>query len=169
MTVALDNGAFGAWLAEKEWDPEPWLELLTVACQHCSPKWAVVPDKVTDREATLERWEQWKGAVKDRGIPAAFAVQDGMAVEDVPGDADIVFVGGTTEWKWRSLRMWTAAFDRVHVARVNTERLLWMAHDAGAESCDGTGWFRGDQKQLSGLRRYLYESVAGRSQLELDL
>lgn len=44
-----------------------------------------------------------------------------------------------------------------------------VAHDAGAESCDGTGWFRGDQKQLSGLRRYLYESVAGRSQLELDL
>jgi hypothetical protein len=30
-----------------------------------------------------------------------------------------------------------------------------MAHEAGAESCDGTGWFRGDQDQLAGLERYL--------------
>jgi len=57
-----------------------------------------------------------------------------------------------------TLRQWTAAFPRVHVGRVNTERLLWIAHYAGAESCDGTGWFRGDQQQLAGLLRYLEKS-----------
>lgn len=53
------------------------------------------------------------------------------------------------------------AFPRIHVGRVNTERMLWMAHEAGAESCDGTGWFRGDKAQLAGLMRYLDDSTNG--------
>ena len=32
-----------------------------------------------------------------------------------------------------------------------------MAFRAGAESCDGTGWFRGCQRQLAGLKKYLKE------------
>jgi hypothetical protein len=28
----------------------------------------------------------------------------------------------------------------------------------GVESCDGTGWFRGDQNQLAGLKKYLAQS-----------
>ena len=57
-------------------------------------------------------------------------------------------------------------FKRVHVGRVNTYRLLWLAHEAGAESCDGTGWFRGDRKQLQGLIDYLQESSSGRRKQE---
>jgi hypothetical protein len=30
-----------------------------------------------------------------------------------------------------------------------------MAHDAGAESCDGTGWMRGGEERLEDLERYL--------------
>ncbi len=96
------------------------------------------------------------------GWPLAFAVQDGMTVEDVPGDADVIFVGGSTEWKWRTVAMWCAAFQRVHVGRVNTYRRLWECHDAGAESIDGTGWTRGDQRQYRGLLAYLAESTGGR-------
>jgi len=93
-----------------------------------------------------------------------------MTPADIPAEADIIFIGGTTEWKWRNLRSWTDNFKRVHVARVNTERLLWMAHDAGAESCDGTGWFRGDEQQLDGLHRYLDQSTKGeRPQLQLPI
>jgi hypothetical protein len=44
-----------------------------------------------------------------------------------------------------------------------------MAHECGAESCDGTGWFRGDKRQLDGLIQYLEESTNGKSQTELVL
>jgi hypothetical protein len=84
-----------------------------------------------------------------------------MTPRDVPANAHTVFVGGSTPWKWRNLKTWTSEFPHVHVGRVNTHRLLWMAHMAGAESCDGTGWFRGCQQQLRGLWRYLEESHGG--------
>lgn len=130
----------------------------------------IVPDAVGDKEKTLEMWHKHSPALRAMGVPLAFAAQDGMTPEDVPADAAIVFIGGTTSWKWRNLRSWTATFPRVHVGRVNTYRLLWMAHKAGAESCDGTGWFRGDKKQLAGLLRYLDESEHNiEPQLELPL
>jgi hypothetical protein len=118
--------------------------------------WVAVPDVVADAEATKARWPEWSQRI--RGVinaPLAFVVQDGMTVDDVPTDADVIFVGGSTEWKWRNLKMWTAAHPRVHVGRVNSERLLWMAHDAGAESCDGTGWMRGGEDRLEELESYL--------------
>jgi len=94
-----------------------------------------------------------------------------MTTKDVPISADVVFVGGSTEWKWATMPMWCGNFQRVHVGRVNTYRLLWKCHDAGAESCDGTGWWRGDQKQARDLRAYLEESTNGgrmrQSSLEL--
>lgn len=84
----------------------------------------------------------------------AFAAQDGMTPADVPSDADVVFVGGSTSWKWANLRMWTDNFPRVHVGRVNSRRLLEQAEQAGAESCDGTGWFR-DPERTAELEAYL--------------
>jgi hypothetical protein len=82
------------------------------------------------------------------------AVQDGMTPADVPKECAVVFVGGTTSWKWRSLPMWASSFSRVHVGRVNSIRLLLMAENAGAESCDGTGWFR-DPRRTKELESYL--------------
>ena len=158
LPVALDNGAFPAWINKKQWDEHAWWQLLETACRACLPLWAVVPDVVADREGTLASWAKWEPVIKEAfpNLPLAIAVQDGMMPSDVPVSAKTIFVGGTTEWKWRNVRMWTEAFPgRVHVARVNSERLLWMADRSGAISCDGTGWFRGDQQQLAGLERYL--------------
>jgi hypothetical protein len=89
-----------------------------------------------------------------------------MTPDDVPDDADIVFVGGTTEWKWKNILMWTKNFKRVHVGRVNSYGLLWKAHEAGAESCDGTGWFR-EPSRTRELVSYLEESTVGRYQQRL--
>ena len=161
MPVALDNGAFPAWVNKREWDENAFLELLASAHRHCLPKWVVVPDVVADREGTLASWKRWEPILSEQypNLPLAMAVQDGMTPADVPASAKIIFVGGSTEWKWRNLPMWTDAFPhRVHVGRVNTERLLWQADRAGAISCDGTGWLRGDQRQLEGLERYLEHS-----------
>ncbi len=154
---ALDNGVFGAWSTGKTWDEEPFYSYLDTYAFH-SPLWAVVPDWVGDKARTLALWDEHKASVEAFGVRLAFVVQDGMTPEDVPIGADIVFVGGSTSWKWRTLKTWAENFSRVHVGRVNTYGLLWQAHNAGAESCDGTGWFRGDRKQLEGLVRYLEES-----------
>lgn len=169
MPYALDNGAFPAWMHSKPWDEAAFLETVEIASRHLNPPlWVVVPDVVADREATLASWQAWAPRLRQYGWPLAFAVQDGMTPEDVPADADVIFVGGTTEWKWRTVLIWCQHFPRVHVGRVNSYRLLWSSHDAGAESCDGTGWFRGDKEQLAGLERYLEESsTGGRPQLRL--
>jgi hypothetical protein len=155
---ALDNGVFGAWQNGREWSGEPLFQFLE-KYSFITPRWVVVPDWVGDRDLTLEKWEEFSPALKAFGVPLAFAAQDGMTPDDVPGDADVIFVGGSTQWKWRNLRMWTGNYPRVHVGRVNSYRLLWMAHEAGAESCDGPGWFRGNRKQLAGLTQYLEEST----------
>lgn len=156
MPYALDNGAFGAWLNKREWDEQAFIDLLDRTRNHVRPLWVAVPDVVADAEATKARWQEWSQRIRDIiKVPLAFVVQDGMTVADVPDDADVLFVGGSTEWKWRNLKMWTEAHPRVHVGRVNSERLLWMAHDAGAESCDGTGWMRGGEDRLEELERYL--------------
>ena len=156
---ALDNGVYGAWATGRKWDSKPFYTFLD-RYSFLEPRWIVAPDWVADRDETLRRWDQHAPALLQYGMPLAFVVQDGMTPEDVPTEASLVFVGGSTEWKWRYLLTWTSHFKRVHVGRVNTYRLLWQAHKAGAESCDGTGWFRGDRRQLAGLVQYLAESTA---------
>ena len=166
MPWAMDNGAFGAWSQKREWNEAGFYsKALTV--WRPAPRWIAVPDVVTDRTATLANWE--KHSPRLEGKTLAFVVQDGMTAADVPSGASVVFVGGSTEWKWSTARGWCRDFPRVHIGRVNTERLLWMAHECGAESCDGTGWFRGDKNQLAGLVRYLQESTTGKQQQELKL
>ena len=173
MPYALDNGAYSAFTHGKPWDEELWFKHLDWAkLSGQKPLWAIVPDVVADRNGTLHNWEVYAPQLAKYGWPLAFAVQDGMTVSDVPKNADVVFVGGSTEWKWSTSEVWCEQFPRVHVGRVNTYRRLWDCHDYGAESCDGTGWTRGNQVQARGLRAYLEESTGARkrvTQMELEL
>lgn len=163
MPYALDNGAFGAFTGNKPWDPVPWLELLMWAKNSGqAPRWILVPDVVGDRLATLRKWDAHALASRQFGWSLAFAAQDGMTFADVPADAEVVFLGGSTEWKLEALRPWCARFPRVHVGRVNGYRMLRLCEAAGAESCDGTGWFRGDAEQLRGLTTWLAETSGER-------
>jgi hypothetical protein len=143
MPFALDNGAFISWQEKKPWDEEGWRQLIRLArMTGLKPAWATVPDVVSDRNATIERWKQYSEEILALNWPAAFCVQDGMKPEDVPGDASIVFVGGTDRWKFPNLEMWTKNFPRVHCARVNSPRMIESCERLGCESIDGTGWFR---------------------------
>ncbi len=143
IPFALDNDAFSAWTNGTEWDEGAWFKMLeNIKRSAFTPLWALVPDVVADKDKTLEKWRRYAGFVDEMGWSKAFAVQDGMVPSDVPDNADIVFVGGTTEWKWRSLSMWSSEFLRIHVGRVNSLDRLWTCEDLGVESVDGTGWFR---------------------------
>jgi hypothetical protein len=168
MPYGCDNDRFAAAVKNLEWDESAYWDMLTKASRGKPPAWILVPDVPFDREGTLREWEKWAPKLRSYGWPLAFAVQDGMTQADVPSDAQVIFVGGTTEWKWATVWDWCRRNQRVHVGRVNGYRLLWNCDDAGAESCDGTGWFRGDQDQLAGLEQYLYESSGhGRRQARL--
>jgi len=159
---ALDNGAWVSFANQLEWSESRWRNLIDeVERKPFRPLWALVPDVVTDRERTIENWHRYAPVVQRAGISAAFAVQDGMSLEDIPYNADVIFVGGSTAWKWRTLESWCAAFPRVHVGRVNSYQKLIRCWEAGAESTDGTGWFRGRHRQLDGLIEFL-DVVSGR-------
>ena len=163
LPFALDNGKYPVWEKGLEWDREVFLKHLhrTARLDH-DPRWVVVPDVVADAGATFASWKEWVPVVRRYGWPLAMAVQDGMAPKDVLAVRplpEVIFVGGTTRWKWRSLRGWCQAFPRVHVGRVNTGGLLWKVHRCGAESSDGTGWYH--HKQHQQLVRYLERSTRG--------
>lgn len=163
MPYGLDNAAFEAYKNGTEWDEAAWRALLEWArISGQPPLWVLVPDVVGDRLRTLRKWEMFHDVARRYGWPLAFAVQDGMEPSDVPAGADVVFVGGSTDWKWSTYRDWCAAFPRVHIGRVNTYGQLVKCLDAGAESVDGTGWFRGDRRQYNGLLAFLEEQAGVR-------
>lgn len=163
LPYAIDNGAYPAWEKKQPWNEAAFVELCDrIKWLQQKPRWIVVPDVVTDKVATLERWNEWEPKLRSYGIPLAFAVQDGMDLTDVPKSADVVFVGGTTSWKRQNIARFCQVFPRVHVGRINTWKWVWYCHDCGAESVDGTGFFRGDPAQSQGLEDYL-KTVAGKA------
>lgn len=158
MPFALDNDAFASWTTGRPWDESAWLAMLSnVRAQGLTPKWVLVPDVVADREATLAKWEQYAPVAARYGWPLAIAVQDGMTPADIPAKAEVIFIGGTTEWKWRSLPMWARTGARVHVGRVNEVERLHICERWRVESVDGTGWMQGTEngRQAQALGRWL--------------
>ena len=160
---ALDNGAFSCWDMTDNWfddakweamQPE-WEKLIRWAAPTGMARWAIVPDVPGDMERTFEKWESsLYRTVADAEINPALAVQDGMVPADVKAldnRPSVICVGGSTEWKWETAEEWIRSFPRVHVLRCNSpEKLHWL-ESLGAESCDGTGWNRGDRRQTQGL------------------
>jgi hypothetical protein len=164
---AIDNGAWGEKKAGRTYPHGALLDMLrkceALELEHgIAPTWIACPDVVFEAGPTLELWRSiapWMRALY--GYKLALVVQDGMTEADVfalKERPDVIFVGGSTEWKWASLPMWTAFFPRVHVGRVNSPAKLWTCHALGVESIDGTGWAMATQKrpnQIGGLIDFL--------------
>lgn len=143
MPFGLDNDAYTCFKKNKPWDVEAWRNMISyIRLFQIKPLWAIVPDVVANREATMKNWNIYRGEIANAGWPAAFCVQDGMGISDVPIDADVIFVGGTDAWKFPNLKMWTDNFSHVHCGRVNSIRMIERCEQLGCKSVDGTGWFR---------------------------
>jgi hypothetical protein len=163
---ALDNGAYSCYdLRTNEFDHKKWhsLEedwkrmLVWTQTQPYQPRWAIVPDVIGDKERTIAQWSEYAKIIQEFEIPLAVAVQDGMDKDDVRSLSpapEVVAVGGTTEWKWNTVDYWARCFDRVHVLRCNSPERLYELEAMGIESCDGTGWNRGNRKQTEGLEKW---------------
>lgn len=136
MPYALDNGCF------TKWESEMFLKMLKKARYYHKPLWIVVPDVVGDSEATIKQWYEWAPKVKEYGFPLAFACQDGMEPQDVPKGAFCCFIGGTTNWKRSNADRFKDICKWLHIGRVNSWDGIEWAKWCGADSIDGTGFFR---------------------------
>jgi len=170
LPYGMDNGRFIACCAANgkaakplpgtSWDSHRFQLLLDFATrQDYAPLWVVVPDIVGDADGTFQEWSIWAPWIKDNyGFPLALAVQDGMEPAHLPTidpAPDTIFIGGTYWWKRNGVKAWCKAFPRVHVGRVNSYDFLCECEDAGADSADGTGWFRAGPARLQPLLNWL--------------
>lgn len=142
LAWAVDNGAWGCFQKNKPFNDAAFSSVVDRWGEGAD--WIVAPDIVAGGLASLEKSRSWL----DRLVPVArtlIAVQDGIGVGDVQGLLDSrvgIFVGGTTDWKWRTLPVWGELARSkgcyLHVGRVNSARAVRLCASMGANSCDGT-------------------------------
>ena len=153
---AADNGAFNAktYVGDEKWFD--WLARKAPDAGTCL--FATAPDIMGDAQATLDRSAPWLPRIRDLGYAAALVAQDGLEELDVPwDDFDVLFVGGTTDWKLgpaaaELCREAKARGKGVHVGRVNSyKRLSHAAIAMHADTADGTFLAFGPDKNLPRL------------------
>lgn len=167
LPYALDNGRYAEVTHEPPipFDEGKFLAFVRdFAVRELRPIWIAVPDVPFDGKATIEWWNRWSPILSRFNIPLALCVQDGMTPTIVDGlsiQPDVIFVGGSDEFKWGTVADWAGTGRRIHVGRVNSQHKLSYLASLGVESCDGSGWFRGKSPQCVGLGRFL-ASQAGK-------
>lgn len=157
---AADNGCFKNPDLNVD-DYLRWLVNLQPYQRNCL--FATAPDVVGNARATWERSESVLPAIRALGFKAALVAQDG--IEDRPvrwGAFDVLFIGGTTEWKLSRY-----AFDVmlqakreglwIHMGRVNSRKRLRIAELSGVDSADGTTFCYGPDKRTKQMKRWLDE------------
>jgi hypothetical protein len=137
---AADNGRFSAPQDYSDAKYLAWLARMPVE----SCLFATAPDVVGDASATLAMSRPMFGPIRELGYPVALAAQDGLEMEDVPWDEfDVLFIGGSTEWKLGEAAADIAREAKrrgkwVHMGRVNSLRRMRHAEAIGCDSADGT-------------------------------
>lgn len=156
---AADNGAFNAktYVGDDKWFA--WLASKAEHADRCL--FATAPDVVGDAQATLDRSLPWLPKIRGLGYKAAFVAQDGLEDLTVPWDAfDVLFIGGSTEWKLGGAAAALTAEAKargkqVHVGRVNSYKRLRYSESIGADTADGTFLAFGPDKNLPRLASWL--------------
>lgn len=163
---AADNGKFG-----KGWPgPEAWFLWLKDTVERYDAErclFAVAPDQPFDAAGTLHESRPWLPLIRDLGIPAAFAAQDGCEHGLLSGwdEFDVLFLAGTTEWKVGQVALslsWEAKSrgKRVHMGRVNSRKRLRTAESFGCDTADGTYFAFGPLINLARMSRWAAEIAA---------
>ncbi|MER5277769.1 hypothetical protein ABT025_18700 [Streptomyces sp. NPDC002809] len=159
---AADNGKFGkGWPGAERWFD--WLENTVARYGADRCLWAVAPDVPFDAAGTLTESLPWLPRIRQLGIPAAFAAQDGCEHGLVPWDElDVLFIAGSTEWKIGPAaealaREAKTRGKQVHMGRVNSARRLGIAEWFGCDTADGTYLAFGPDTNLPPLLAWLDE------------
>jgi hypothetical protein len=148
LPFAIDNGAWPCFTQNLPFDSDGFARL--VDAHGAAADFVVVPDIVAGGMKSLEFSLSWLDRL--RGIRLLLLpVQDGMNADDVGAvlrrHAGIgIFLGGSTEWKLHTMYGWGMVAHALgcyyHVGRVNSRRRIRLAHEAGADSVDGTAGTR---------------------------
>lgn len=160
-----DNGKFSKDGPRINWlGHERWLAWLAGQAQRYGARlcrFAVAPDVPFSAEGTLAESLPCLREIRDLGLPAAFAAQDGCDELGLPWDEfDVLFLAGSDAWKDGPVAR-DLAFEAhengkwVHMGRVNTLRRLLLARTAGCDSADGTTLAFGPDRNLAVWRRWL--------------
>lgn len=157
---AADNGCF----VNPDIDTEKylnWLKKLIPFQQNCL--FATAPDVVGNARETWKRSEDVLPKIRELGYQAALVAQNGM--EDYPirwGSFDVLFIGGTNDWKlseesYQIAREAKLNGCRVHMGRVNSRRRLRIACLAGCDSADGKHLIFKPDERLAQLKKWMDE------------
>ena len=140
---ALDNGAWSAFQQKAPFDAPAFERALGLVGSGAD--WVVAPDIVAGGARSLELSMQWMDRCLSACSRVLIAVQDGIDAKDVSGllgDRVGLFVGGSSEWKERTVASWSALCEAsgawCHVGRVNSVRRIKLCLVSGATSFDGT-------------------------------
>ena len=160
----LDNGAFRYWIRGEEFKDGPFFSLVEASLKaEKRADFLVLPDLIGQGLKSLEFSSLYAEKLKGTGIPFALALQDGME-KDTSAVADFVreygvkvlFVGGTTEWKWRTAPFWNALAKELsiscHVGRVPSAKRVYQARRMEVDSIDTTAVLWEERKMVSYLR-----------------
>lgn len=137
--IAIDNGCFT--------NPEGYSDERFEGYLRKMPRdrtlFATAPDALGDHPATVRRARPLLKRIKRLGFRAAFIAQDGWDEATTPWEEfDVLFIGGTTRFKFRGGRDAALAAKRhgkkVHMGRVNSLERLRAAFAIGCDSVDGT-------------------------------
>jgi DNA-binding XRE family transcriptional regulator len=140
---AADNACFNH---PEDFDADKYLAWLSTFPleQRSSCLFAPAPDVVGDAVKTLERSAPVLPLIRSLGFKAALVAQDGLENLTVPWDElDVLFIGGSTEWKLSPAARELSAEakrrgKRIHMGRVNSFKRLKIADDFGCDTADGT-------------------------------
>jgi hypothetical protein len=163
--LAADNGCFKRPQAYSDKAYAKFLARLPRA----RALFATAPDVLGDHNATVDRAIPALRMIRDIGIPAAFVAQDGWRDESTPWDEfDALFIGGSTEFKFRHGRDAVLAANRrhkwCHMGRVNSLDRLRAAVGIGCHSADGTFIAFGPDRNGPKMLRWL-DSITAQPEL----
>lgn len=124
---------------------------------------ATAPDVLADARATWQRSLPVFPKLRQLGYRSALVGQDGLEEMTLDWDRfDVLFLGGSTEWKLSQAAADLAAEavrreKWVHMGRVNSLKRLQYASDIGCSSADGTFLCFGPEKNLPRLRVWVQQ------------
>lgn len=148
-----------------KWDEARWLRWLrSENLPRPGALFATAPDTVGDAALTIDRFVggAYTHLIRAARYPVALVAQDGMEDLEVPwADLDVLFIGGSTDWKLGEGARAVAAEARargkwVHVGRVNSSG-RYRAWAPDADSADGSFLSFGPDQNLPRLMRWLVE------------
>jgi len=156
VPCALDNGAFSAWSKGYPFPEKAFLDTLDTCYKlNLTLDFIVCPDIVTGGEKSLLFSLEWAQGRLRTAPRLALVLQDGMTPEMIDDYTlsffEVLFVGGTVEWKWKTAEQWVEHAHKhnkkCHIGQCGKLLSLRMASLLGVDSVDSTSFTRNSSWQ----------------------